>query len=246
MLAITEPQQDDPQTWPTTGVRVGINTHPQTIGGHRVRFSFSPAVAAILRRGLTFPRVHVDGTMMSGFRVWCVQDGTSGGLAPIASNSGAWSFTMPGHKLRCRRELVGSSEVEFTWSLGERGPVLLIPRLPDRMIPKDALTKLPNSQVDPETVRERAEVRLQRELAKLTDDAPEAPEPEPHPVLALPPPPEPEPEREPVVPGSFTISGTITNPDLLAAVVEVRELLKMLREHADVTAKINMPPELEL
>lgn len=233
-------------TYPTVGVRVAINVHPQTVGGHRVRFSFSPAVAAILRRGLVYPRVHLDGTMLSGFRVWCSQ-GDDGGYTPVLAHSGAWSFTCPGRKLRCREDTVSSRDVEFQWMLDDSGPMLLIPRLPDSMIPLDVLFKLPNSQVDPETVMQRAETRLQRELAKLPQEIPDPialPPPEPEPAQAAPEPVQVEPVQ--AEPGTFSISGRITNPDLLAALNEIRELLKLMRDHADVTAKINMPPELEL
>lgn len=73
--------------------------------------------------------------------------------------------------------------------------------------------------------------------------------------IALPPPPVPDPEPEPepapeprplAAAGTFTITGRITDPDLLDGVAALRQLLTLMREHADVTAKINMPPELDL
>jgi len=47
-------------------------------------------------------------------------------------------------------------------------------------------------------------------------------------------------------PGRLCITGTITNPDLLAGLNEIRQLLDMMREHAEVECLINMPPILKL
>jgi hypothetical protein len=61
-------------------------------------------------------------------------------------------------------------------------------------LPVAVIDKLPNSAVDPETRRDRADKRLQREMAAFYAEAPEAPE-----VPDEPPQPEPTPpDGEPV------------------------------------------------
>jgi hypothetical protein len=50
----------------------------------------------------------------------------------------------------------------------------------------------------------------------------------------------------PLQAGTLVITGTITNPDLLAGLNEIRQLLDMMREHAEVKCQINLPPVLDL
>ena len=66
-------------------------------------------------------------------------------------------------------------------------------------------------------------------------------EPEPAPS----PPASPEATLAPEV-GTLVITGTITNPDLIAGLNEIRSLLEMMREHAEVQCHINLPPILIL
>lgn len=150
--------------YPTGGVRIAINVHHQTLGGHRVKISIDPGVASVLRRGLHMPRVLVDGTVSNGLRIWCAE---AGGLAPIHAQNGRWYVTLPVRRLRAREETVGSEDVATAWERDETGPVLLIPRLPDRLLPERVVEKLPNSMVDQDTRHQRAEYRLQRELARV-------------------------------------------------------------------------------
>lgn len=168
MLAEIDPEQPPQFAYPTEGVRVGINYHNQTIGKHRPRFAFDPPVAKILRRGLNFPAIQIDGTFVNGLRIWC-EDGE--GMKPAIAHSGGWSFSVPVRRVRGREENIGMLDVPFEWELGEKGPVLLIPRLPDALLPPEVIDKLPNSQVDPETRLDRAEVKLQRDMRRLYEDA---------------------------------------------------------------------------
>lgn len=219
MLQTVFQDQDDRTAYPTSGVRISINRHQQAEGGHRVRFSFSPAVATVLRRGLHYPRVHLDGTMVNGFRIWAAD---AGGFTPIIAHSGAWAFTVPCRRVRSREDQVGSADIEFQWDRDETGPVLLIPRLPDFMLPPAVLDKLPNSQVDPATIMERAEKRLQREIVSLKDEAviaPEAPEVVPQP---------PAPETIPGEPLQAAPAPSAHAQDLKAALAMVNELVDQL------------------
>lgn len=170
MLDMVEEGQVDRTSYPTEGVRVGINYHEQTLGKHRPRFSFDRPVVEVLRRGLSFPRAQVDGSFVNGLRVWCTE---SDGMAPNVSSSGGWSFSVPVRRLRGREEHVPSTAVEFTWERDETGPVLIIPRLPDAMLPEAVVDKLPNGAVDPVTRNERAEKRLRRVLAGLKEQGDE-------------------------------------------------------------------------
>lgn len=151
-------------SYPSEGVTVSINYHPQTLGRHRLRLHFDRAVADALRRGLAFPRVHVDGSVINGLRVWCTE---SGGLAPNSHKSGAWSVMLPVRRLRGREGPVSSTPAAIEWERDDTGPVLLLPRLPDALLPEAVVVKLPNSQVDPETRFDRADKKLQREIAIL-------------------------------------------------------------------------------
>lgn len=168
MLDTLTRNQPDTSAYPSQGVRIGVNQHPQAVGGHRVRFSFDPTVAQVLRRGLSFPRLHLDGTMVNGLRIWCAEEGY---YSPIQSNSGGWSFAVPTRKVRAREMPIHVMEVDFEWQLDDTGPVLLVPRLPDVLLPEPVIDKLPNSQVDPETRHDRAEQRLQRDMRKLYEEA---------------------------------------------------------------------------
>lgn len=164
MLDMVEEGQEDRTTYPDEGVTVSINHHAETLGKHRVRFYFPREVANVLRRGLAYPRLHIDGSFVNGLRIWCTQQD---GLAPILSKSGAWNVTLPVRRVRGREEQVISTPVAVEWERDETGPVLLIPRPPDKLLPEPVIEKLPNGAVDPETRGERADKRLERELAKL-------------------------------------------------------------------------------
>lgn len=161
MLSQIDADQADQTAYPTAGVKVGISYHDQTLGKHRPRIAFSPEVAKVLGRGLIYPRVHIDGTFVNGLRIWCQQEG---GMAPTLSPGGSWSVTMPVRRVRGREELVHSIEVAIKWERDETGPVLLVPRLPDELLPQPVIDKLPNSQVDHSTIMARTEKRLQRVL----------------------------------------------------------------------------------
>jgi hypothetical protein len=147
-------------------VTVSINRHPETLGLHRVRLSFDPAVAKVLRHGLAFPRLHIDGTVINGLRIWCDE---AGGMAPAWAKSGAWAVTVPVRRLRGREQVVPAMPTKIIWERDETGPVLLLPRLPDALLPEEVIAKLPNSQVDRDTIMERAEKRLTRELQVLNN-----------------------------------------------------------------------------
>lgn len=189
MLAVLDDNQEDRTSYPTEGARIGINYHDQTLGKHRVRFSLDRPVVEVLRRGLSFPRCHIDGSFVNGLRIWCTE---KDGMAPTLSKTGGWSFSVPARRVRAREDLVHSKEVDFSWERDQTGPVLLIPRLPDKMLPEVVIEKLPNGAVDQETLHERAEKRMQRDMHLLklaTEDLiPEMPEDAAEPVADIEPP----------------------------------------------------------
>jgi hypothetical protein len=194
MLDTLPRRQDGSTPYPTTGVRVGITHHQQTTGKHRARFYFDKPVADVLRRGLFSPRLHIDGDMVNGLRIWCDERCDEKiGMTPTIAHAGSWSFTVPIRRVRGAERTVNMAPVDFQWQLDEPGPVLLIPRLPDALLPVAVIDKLPNSAVDPETRRDRADKRLQREMAALYAEAPEAPEVPDEPPQPDPPPPDGEP-----------------------------------------------------
>jgi hypothetical protein len=190
MLEITTEAQADHTAYPTSGVRIGINYHDQTLGKYRPRFSFDREVADVLRRGLSYPRIQIDGSFVNGLRIWCTE---KDGMAPTASKVGSWAFSVPVRRVRGREDHVATMDVDFHWTRDETGPVIVIPRLPDELLPQPVIDKLPNSQVDMTTIMMRAEKRFQRELqaernrgeqediaqawATLKDEAVIAPEP---------------------------------------------------------------------
>jgi hypothetical protein len=229
MLEFT-PDDQDKTTYPTEGVRIGIQYHASTLGRHRPRVSLSPEVVKVLRRGLAYPRIQVDGTFVNGLRIWCDED--SGGFSPTpAPKSGAWSFSMPVRRVRGREENVHTMDVPFQWERDETGPVLLIPRLPDELIPGPVLDKLPNSQVDTSTIMARAEKRLQRETAKMYDFHPDRKAG----VFRVESVPEPEevstPTQEPAtIPGEALQPPSAPAVDLKEAIAMVNELVDQLGE----------------
>lgn len=168
MLDFSQDGQADQTAYPSSGVRIGISYHDQTTGKHRPRIGFSAEVARVLGRGLSYPRVHIDGTFVNGLRIWCEE---SGGMAPIHSQGGSWSVTMPVRRVRGREDAVHSMDVKIKWERDETGPVLLVPRLPDELLPQPVIDKLPNSQVDMTTIMMRAEKRFQREIQVERDRA---------------------------------------------------------------------------
>lgn len=159
----------DPET-ATDGVRIAINHHPQTLGGHRVRFWFGAEVTHKLARGLPWPRVHVDGDMAHGLRIWCSHEG---GLQPIKHPVGSWQVALPARRVRARENVTPSRAVSWVWDQDDSGPVILIPRPPDCFVPAPIIDKLPNAQVDAETRMARADKRLKRDIIKLFEDFPE-------------------------------------------------------------------------
>jgi hypothetical protein len=164
MLAPDTEDQLDRTPYPSEGLRVGINFHSQTLGKHRIRFSMETGIANIMRRGLEYPRVHFDGDLVNGLRIWCEEEG---GMAPTASYTGAWSVTVPVRRLRGREQHIGAMDVAFEWERDDTGPVMIVPRLPDALLPEAVIDKLPNSKVDPETRMERADRKLRKEWGKL-------------------------------------------------------------------------------
>jgi hypothetical protein len=233
MLDFSQDGQADLQSYPKTGVRIGINYHDQTIGKHRPRFSLDPEVANFLRRGLTYPRVKIDGTFANGLRIWCVDDGSRDGMTPTASNAGNWSFSVPCRRVRSREEHVSTMEVDFSWDRDETGPVLVIPRLPDALVPEAIIDKLPNSQVDMSTIMARADKRLIQEMKRVFQGGTEVAEvereieatPQPETIETLVPAPVPEPEPiDPIEPPTPTIV------DLKDALQMVNELVDQLGE----------------
>jgi hypothetical protein len=164
------------------GVRIGVHHHPQTLGFHRVRFYFEAQVAHKLARGLPWPRIHIDGDMAHGLRIWC---GPDGGLAPIKQATGSWQVALPVRRVRARENVTASRSVSWVWDEDDTGPVILIPRPPDCFVPAEIINKLPNTQVDADTRLERADKRLKRDLVKLFQDAPEI-EPDNPRIEALP------------------------------------------------------------
>lgn len=227
MLDNSPPRQADAadlSTYPREGVKVAINQHPQTLGNHRFRVTLPPAITDILRRGIYAPRVHIEGSVVNGFRIWCSQEG---GLAPVLHRTTKmWTVTIPVRRTRAREQTVHATPVAVAWELDETGPVLLIPRLPDAVLPEPVIDRLPNSAVDPETRHDRANKALQREMQKLFAEAPtledEAPEPAPAPPIEPPaadaPPADPAPVDPPSPPAA----------DLKEALQMVNELLDQL------------------
>lgn len=209
--------QVDRTAYPTKGVRIGINYHDQTLGKHRPRFSLDREVADVLRRGLSYPRVHIDGDFVNGMRIYCTEED---GMAPTVSNAGTWALSAPCRRLRAREDHVPTMEVPFEWQRDETGPVLILPRLPDALLPEAVIDRLPNSQVDDETRYERAEARLKREMAKVFSEAPEVTRPDDIEAIIekevedLPP------EPEPIEPPTPTI-------------VDLKEALQMVNELVD-------------
>lgn len=175
----------------TTGpVRVAINQHPETHGRHRFRFRFDRPVVDILARGLERPRIHISGTTVNGFRIWCED---VGGYAPVRSrHTGGWDFTLPIRRVRGREQSVTITAVDYEWERDDTGPVLVIPRIPDPFLPAAVVESLPNRAVDPQTIQERADRNLKRAFRLLSAE-PEPPIPEPEPA---PPAVEPEPVAE--------------------------------------------------
>lgn len=232
MLDTNPPRQvaaADLSTYPREGVRVSIQYHKETVGLHRIRFSFTGQIGDILRRGLYAPRLIIDGTAANGLRIWCAPEG---GLTPVINRSSRnWSTTLPVRRVRAREAVVQSMDVPAEWQLDDTGPVLLIPRLPDALLPQELIDKLPNSQVDPETRHDRADRRLRREMLKLSADAPtledEAPQLQP----------EPEPEAQPIEPPAAETLPADPAPvdppsppaaDLKEAIAMVNELVDQL------------------
>lgn len=167
MLDTITRDQPDHTAYPTSGVRISTQYHRETIGNHRLRIAIDPEVGDILRRGLNRPRLQIEGTVVNGLRVWCAEEG---GLSPVINrSSGAWATTLPIRRVRAREAIVSSVEVPIAWERDDTGPVLLIPRVPDVLLPPEVIDKLPNSAVDRETRLERAEKRLQREMESLPD-----------------------------------------------------------------------------
>jgi hypothetical protein len=208
----------DLSSYPEHGFKIGISHHNQTLGKHRPRFAFNPEVAKILSRGLAWPRIHIDGNFVNGMRIWCSED--KEGMAPTASLTGSWSVTLPVRRVRGREDAVTSREVPFSWERDETGPVLVVPRVPDVLLPESVIDKLPNSQVDPETRIERAEKRLKQEMARVFAEAAEVTVPDDieriieQEIEALPP------EPEPIEPPTPTI-------------VDLKDALQMVNELVD-------------
>jgi hypothetical protein len=167
MLTMIETDQLDQTSHPTTGVRIGVNYHDQTTGKYRPRFWFDRAVADVLRHGLSYPRVRIDGTFVNGLRISCTE---RDGMQPTIAASGSWAFSVPVRRVRGREDHVPTMNVPFFWQRDETGPVLIIPRLPDALLPKAVVDKLPDEAVDPKTRHERADKRLQREMERLKAD----------------------------------------------------------------------------
>lgn len=212
--------------YPTEGLRVGINHHSQTIGKHRIRFSMDAAIAKIMGRGLIYPRVHFSGDMINGLRIWCEEEG---GMSPTASYTGAWSVTVPVRRLRGREQHIGAMDVAFEWERDKTGPVMIVPRLPDALLPEAVIDKLPNSQVDPETRMERAETRLKREMAKVFIEAPEETPIEEEVEVPVPEGDEPEPMGEPTHLANLEAIGNAPNRHE----VDLKDALAMVNEIVD-------------
>jgi hypothetical protein len=163
------------------GVRLAVNLHQSTLGGYRLRFNFSAEIAAILARGLAHPRLHLSGTCVNGFRVWCAEHG---GYEPIHHKRGrSWTMTLPIRKVRGREAAISSRPLDYSWERDETGPVLVIERVPDIFLPEQVLTTLPDRAVDPETRAERVDHKLRAAMARTKEESPVgvAPEPEPEP-----------------------------------------------------------------
>jgi hypothetical protein len=172
-------------------VRLAINHHAETLGRHRFRFRFDRPIVDILARGLAFPRVHVSGTTVNGFRIWCEE---RGGAAPVRSKyTGGWDFTLPVRRVRGRESTVSATNVAYKWERDETGPVLVLERIPDLFLPEAVIDSLPNRAVDPQTVHERVERKLKRAFRVLSAE----PEPEPAPP--------PEPPTEETSPWKLTL-----------------------------------------
>jgi hypothetical protein len=183
---------------PGSPVRMAINQHAETHGRHRFRLRFDREIVDILARGLENPRIHLSGTTVNGFRVWCSD---RGGYAPVRSKyTGGWDFTMPIRRVRGREEGVPITGVDFEWERDETGPVLVIPRIPDPFLPAAVIESLPNRAVDPQTIQERVDRKLKRAFRVLSAE----PEPEPAPPAV-----EPEPVAQ-------SRSATLTLPERAA------------------------------
>jgi hypothetical protein len=128
--------------------------------------AFTPDLVKVMRRGLPWPRVNLDGDLAHGLRIWCSEDGA---FAPVISKAGMWTITLNARKVRGREETVPTRPVPFTWELDDSGPVLIVPRVPDVLLPASLVDKLPNSQVDHSTIMARAEARFQREVQKAQE-----------------------------------------------------------------------------
>jgi hypothetical protein len=217
-------EQADRTPYPTEGVRIGINYHDQTLGKHRPRFSFDREVADVLRRGLHFPALQVEGTFVNGLRIWC-SDGE--GMKPTISKVGGWAFSVPVRRVRGREENVATMEVPFSWERDETGPVLIIPRLPDVLLPQPVIDKLPNSQVDEETRYERAEKRLKQEMGRVFTDVREVQEDELE--IAVPEDEEAEPMGEPTHLANLEAIANAPN----AHERDLKEALSMVNEIVD-------------
>jgi hypothetical protein len=218
-------EQADLKSYPTTGVRIGINYHDQTLGKHRPRFSLDREVVDVLRRGLSYPRVHIDGDFVNGLRLWCSEED---GMTPTISNAGTWALSVPCRRVRAREDHVTTMDVPFEWERDETGPVIVIPRLPDVMLPEAVIDKLPNSQVDMSTIMDRAEKRLMREMNKVFHGEPVISEDEPE-VPEVPEDAEPEPMGEPTP--NANLEAIANAPD--GHEIDLKEALGMVNEIVD-------------
>jgi len=229
MLDIMTEEQVDRTPYPISGVRIGTQHHSSTLGKFRPRFSLDREVVDVLRRGLSFPRVHIDGTFVNGLRIWCSSEHHDT-MAPTISKVGSWSFSVPVRRVRGREDHVPTIDVPFEWERDETGPVLIIPRLPDALLPQAVIDKLPNSQVDEETRFERAEKRLKQEMSRVFQEAPEV-ETEDEVEVAVPEGEEPEPMVEPTHLANLEAIANAPNAherDLKDALLMVNELVDQL------------------
>lgn len=227
MLDMVTDDQADLQSYPKRGVRIGISYHDQTLGKFRPRFSFDREVADLLRRGLHYPALQVEGTFVNGLRIWCSE---GEGMKPVVSKAGSWAFSVPVRRVRGREDHVPTMDVDFSWDRDETGPVLVIPRLPDVLLPEAVIDRLPNSQVDMSTIMTRAEKRLMQEMNRVFQSEQEVAEAEPQTdAITIPDPIEvpvsvPVPEPAPIEHPSPTIV------DLKDALQMVNELVDQLGE----------------
>jgi hypothetical protein len=209
---------------PAAPVRVAIPVHQRSEGKHRLRISLNRDTAHRLAHGLRTPRLHVTGTVETGFRLWCTDHG---GYAPVLSKSGEWYLSLSIRRVHGRERAVPTEPAPHHWERDDTGPVLIIDPLPGHFH-RGACHHPPKPPA--ETAMAAAFAAADQKLKEAMAEAAEAePEPEPPPAKAEPCRPvltlayKAEPKAEPAMPDPDPAPRAVN--DLRTAIQLVNELM---------------------